>query len=46
MEPSERLPGALVERLVANHPITEAITATLRLLAPLSTVTPAMPTTT
>lgn len=41
MEPDERLPGALVERLLAHHAVAAAITATLRLLAPLSTVTAA-----
>ena len=46
MEPDERLPGALVERFQEHHPITEAIIATLRLLAPLSTVTAAPRTTT
>lgn len=39
LEPGERLPGVLVERLLSRHPVAEAITATLRLLAPLSTVT-------
>ena len=41
MEPAERLPGALVERFLAHQAVAEAITATLRLLAPLSTVTAA-----
>ncbi len=41
MEPHERLPGALVERFLPHHAIAEAITATLRLFAPLSTVTAA-----
>ena len=45
MEPNERLPGALVKRFLAQHAVPEAITATLRLLAPLSTVTAATPTT-
>jgi hypothetical protein len=46
MEPHERLPGALVERfLVLEHAVPEAIAATLRLLAPLSTVTAATVTT-
>ena len=39
MEPTERLPGALVERFLAHHTVADAVTATLRLLAPLSTVT-------
>lgn len=42
MEPSERLPGALVERFLGHHPVGEAIPATLRLFAPLSTVTATM----
>ncbi len=39
MEPGEHLPGALLERLLPHHDVAEAITATLRLMAPLSTVT-------
>ena len=39
LEPDERLPGALVDRLLVHHAITDAILATLRLFAPLSTVT-------
>jgi len=39
LEPDERLPGALVDRLRAHHAITDAILATLRLFAPLSSVT-------
>lgn len=45
MEPNERLPGALVDRFVAHHAITDAVIATLRLLAPLSTVTAMSPAT-
>ncbi len=39
MEPGEHLPGVLLERLLAHHGLAEAVAATLRLLAPLSTVT-------
>jgi hypothetical protein len=46
LEPGERLPGALVDRLLLHHAITDAILATLRVFAPLSTVTPARSTTT
>jgi hypothetical protein len=41
MEPSDRLPGAVIERLLAHHEMAAAITLMLRLMAPLSTVMPA-----
>lgn len=34
VEPTERLPAAIIERLVANHPIADALAATLRILTP------------
>ena len=37
LEPDERLPGALIERLRPGRTIGAALVATLRLLAPLST---------
>jgi hypothetical protein len=39
MEPGERLPGALLARLLPHLDVAAAITATLRLMAPLSTAT-------
>lgn len=39
MEPSERLPGALITRLRVGRTIGATLEATLRLLAPLSTTT-------
>lgn len=40
LAPGERLPGALIERLLPGRTIAAALTATLRLLSPLSTARP------
>jgi len=34
VEPTETLPAAIIERLVAHHPIADALAATLRILTP------------
>jgi hypothetical protein len=34
VEPTERLPAAIIERLLPNHPMADALAATLRIMTP------------